>query len=398
MFEVKSYTRTDEDNLRVTLIGTLPPLKGVSPYCLALATALEEEVDLEFVGFLKLYPDFLYPGGSQSEKSSSFDGVLKGSRVRRILTYYNPLTWVWAGLTLRGHVVHLQWWSYVLAIPALVILLLSKLRNRRVVITAHNVLPHEVNRLTAFLNRVVLMFGDHIIVHNERNRAVLSELLNISPEDVSIIPHGVLQPAPVEGLTKTEARALLGIPTDARVVLFFGNIREYKGLDDLIAAMALVVKRDPRAYLVVAGQPWGPSDPYHQAVEMNGLTEHSLLNLEFVPADRVEAYFVSADVLALPYRYFDSQSGVAALALFFGVPMVVTRVGGLPEVCGDSSVVVPPEDALALSEALSEILQNDELRSTLAAKTVEKAASYQWTDIAKSTIKCYRKVLSAQPE
>lgn len=380
--------------LKVTLIGTLPPLKGLSPYCLSLATELEKEVDLEFLGFRRLYPDFLYPGGTRTGQADPPRPALTRARTRQMLTYYNPLSWIWAGITLRGQVVHAQWWSYVLAGPYAILLTLAKLRRRKCVLTVHNVVPHEQGRLSRALNRVILRFGDHFIVHNKRNGELLSSGFGVPRHKISVIPHGILTPAPLKGLTKSEARDKLGIPQDARVAMSFGNIRDYKGVDDFIDAMTQVAADDPKAHLVIAGQPWQDGEVYRDAVEKAGLSERSLLWLRFVDPEQVEVLFAAADVLALPYKYFDSQSGVAAIALHFGLPMVVTEVGGLPDVAGDKRVVVPPGDITALARALSLVLQDDVFRSLLAAKTVEKAANYQWDDIASATVEVYRLVLS----
>lgn len=386
-----------EHPITVTLVGTLPPLKGLSPYCLALAQALEQEVDLEFLGFRRLYPDFLYPGGTRIKKSDSSIDPLKKARVRNLLTYYNPLSWLWGGLTLRGQVVHAQWWSYVLAVPYAVLLMLAKIRKRRCVLTLHNILPHEHNRLAEFLNRAIFRFGDHFIVHNKGNEERLIRQFGVPAHRISVIPHGVLEPAPRAGISRGEARAVLEIPHDARVVLFFGNIRDYKGVDDLILAMAQVVATDPRAFLVIAGQPWKSPEIYEEAVRNAGLADRSLLHLGFVAPERVEVFFTASDVLALPYKYFDSQSGVGAFSLFYGLPMVVTDVGGLADLVGESRLIVPPGDVPALAQVLSSVLGDEELLSALAAKTREKAGNYQWGDIAAATVNVYRGVVYGDP-
>ena len=382
---------------RVTLIGTLPPIKGLSPYCSGLASALAEETQLEFIGFRSLYPSFLYPGGTQTDLRTDAVDTLPGARVRTMLTYYNPFSWIWAGLTFEGEVLHAQWWSYVLAAPYAVILTLAKLRKRRLVITAHNVIPHEGSKLSQVLNRVILRLADRIIVHTPSNRDVLVEKYRFAPERVSVIPHGVLNPAPRAGMSQREAREALGIPANSKVVLYFGNIRGYKGVGVLIEAMQKVLARIPDAFLVIAGQPWKSSLEYEEQIVRCRLEDHSLVRFAFVPPGDVESYFASSDILALPYEFFDSQSGVAALGLSFGVPMVVTDVGGLPEMAADPRAIVPPGDVDGLARALEMILGDDALRSALAARTIEKAADYQWDDIARSTVEVYDQVLRVHP-
>ncbi len=375
------------------MIGALPPIKGVSPYTAELVSSLSnlDDVELEFVGFSSIYPSWLYPGGAPAEKlpKQTFAGV----RVRQPLAWYNPFSWLWAGLTLRGRVVHAQWWSFALLPVYLTVLAVARLRGRRVVMTVHNVSPHESGNLKRWLNQAVFRFADRFIVHSEKNREALAAATG-RPDSIDVLPMGAIG-APRTGISRSDARRRLGIEEDARVVLAFGNIRSYKGLDVLIEAFAEVRARDPRALLVVAGKPWGSWQPYADAIQRHRIAESVRLFLDFVPTPRVEEFFLAADVVALPYTHFDAQSAVAALALPFGRPLIVSAVGGLPDFVLDRTLVVPPGDAGALARVLTMVLGDDVLRERLGGETLRLSRELNWAPIGQATAAVYRAVLEA---
>ncbi len=343
----------------VTLIGTLPPIKGLSPYCQELTKSLSKGIRIEFIGFKKLYPDYLYPGGTKVKDESYKTIEMRNVEIRNILAYYNPFSWIWAGLTAKGKIVHAQWWSHVLAPIYFVVLLICKMRGRKTIITAHNILPHENSRLNKLLNGVVLCLGDVFIVHNAENKEKLSEVYRISARHISIIPHGILQPVPMKGIPKQQAREYLGISEDKKVILNFGNIRDYKGLDVLLQALTLIKDELKDVNLVIAGQCWGSFEKYDAIIRDNSLEDYVVKKLGFISPSEVEYYFSASDVVALPYKYFNSQSGVGALALPFKKPMVVTNVGGLPDFVDDKRAIARPEDAVDLAKRLVEVLNNE---------------------------------------
>ena len=117
------------DKVKITMLGTLPPLKGNAYYCWALSKELSKKIDLDFISFKKLYPEFLYPGGTLDKDVDFSISANKNLKIRRLLTYYNPLSWLWAGLTARGQLVHAQWWS--LPVAPIWIVIFSILKKSR---------------------------------------------------------------------------------------------------------------------------------------------------------------------------------------------------------------------------------------------------------------------------
>jgi glycosyltransferase involved in cell wall biosynthesis len=225
--------------------------------------------------------------------------------------------------------LHAQWWSYPLALPYVVMFLASKLRDTEVLLTVHNVEPHEKTPLTRLLNSVVYLFADEYVVHSEQNKSQFVEKPGIDPDRVHVISHPTIGPD-ADGLSQSEARRELDIDSDAGVVLFFGNIREYKGLDSLVEMVGnLNDERD--VDLIIAGECWEDWEEYERRIESRDLSDRVHRYPGYIPRADLERYFTAADVLALPYDYFDAQSGVAELANNFETVSVGYDVGGLAE-------------------------------------------------------------------
>lgn len=379
---------------RVTasLVGTLPPVKGVSAYTAHLLEALAREpgAGVEFIGFKSIYPRRAYPGGEPDEaglETPSFDDV----RVRNTLTWYNPLSWIAAGVSARGDVVHAQWWSYALAPVYVTMLGIARLRGKRVLLTVHNVAPHESGLLKRALNRVVFRLGHEYIVHSEQNRRELQRIMGGDSSRITVLPHGILE-TPRTGMSRVTARDRLGLARDARVVLCFGNIRPYKGVDVLLRAFADVARADAAAVLVIAGKPWEDWGPYAALIDELGIASRVTCFLDYVPTAQIEPYFVAADVVALPYTHFDAQSGVGTRALPFGRPLVVSNVGGLPELVMEPGAVVPPSDPKALGAALTRVLTDGALRDRMAVDSLTIAGSLGWDRIAMRTAELYARM------
>jgi len=384
-----------ELNFKVTLIGTLPPIKGISPYCKDLLTSLSKHVPVEFIGFKKIYPDFLYPGGKSTEddiKESSI--TIENTRILNFLTYYNPLSWVIAGLTCKGDIIHAQWWSHVLAPQYFIILSICRIRRKKVIITIHNVLPHEEGRFSHILNNAVLRLGDVFVVHSDRNISQLCDTFNIPRERVVKIPMGTDANRNTENISQEYARKRLSLPKDKQIILFFGHIRLYKGLDVLLEAFNLVIRQNAKVHLVIAGYPWKNWDYYDSIIKNYHLGEHCTQFLNFIPSDDTKYYFSASDIVVLPYREFMSQSAVGADALAYGKPLIVSDVGGLPDFVKDRRVIVQPNNPKELAESILSIIENRALLTKLSEDSRELREEYSWENVANKTLEVYRDLVT----
>lgn len=380
--------------LRVAMLGSFPPLRGISSYCLELASALVRRLEVVFLSFKHIYPAFLYPGGGLAEDHSFPPEFPPGLTVHRRLTWYNPLSWIRAGLSTRADLLHAQWWSLPLAPIYGVVALGFKVRRKPVVFTVHNVSGHDGGGLFVAVSKILFRLGDHFIVHTEANRRRLIRQYGIAPRHISVIAHGSLDFQVDAAADRERLRQEMGIGPAHKVVLIFGAIRPYKGLDVAIRAFAEVVKKVPEAMLLVAGKPWEPWGGYHDLIQHLGLQDKVITRLDYVPAARVHRFFGAADLVVLPYRRFESQSGVGATAVAFRTPMIVSDVGGLPELVADRRAVVLPDDPEALAEAICRVLRDRDFLDQLRLSLDLVAETSRWDGIAKSTWILYKHVLT----
>lgn len=377
----------------ITIIGTWPPLKGISPYCEALVSSLSRSAKINFISFRKIYPEFLYPGGTKHSGITDFSPKLNQVEVREIITYYNPLSWISAALAIKGNIFHVQWWAHVLAPIYFVILSIAKIRGKKIVITIHNVSAHENNVVTHLFNKAVLILGDRYIVHSISNKETLRKEYGIIEELIEVVPHGILEPMEYTNISKEDARAYLQIPQNKKVLLHFGTIRDYKGIDILLEAIAELKKNVPEIILLIAGKPWENWEKYEQIIKQNNLEAFVIKRLDFIPPNEIEYFYAASDLLILPYKYFNSQSGVGAQALAFRKPMIVTKVGGLPEYVRNEQAIAKPNDKTDLASKIAEILTNPQLYNELVKNMEAIRDEYAWDKIAQRTIEVYERAL-----
>jgi len=376
----------------VAMLGTLPPLKALSPYCLGLATALDAAgVRLCFHSFASLYPTWLHPAKEIPEDATFVKIDSRHISVYRRLAWYNPLSWIKAGMTMTTDVFHVQWWSLPTLPAVAVMMAIARLKHIPVVTTIHNAGSHEPSFLFDQATRLIAFLSDHLIVHSRHNKNTLRRKVKVGSDHISVIPHGPL------GLFKSglqNFRQARGIRDDEKVILFFGNIRPYKGLDVLLEAVSFVKAKGPLSLrLVIAGSLWEPWDRYERLIQKLGLENEVIQLLGYVPADQVGALFSATDLVVLPYRHFDSQSGVRAAAVAFNDPMIVTDTGGLPDLVSDPACVVPCGDPDALAEKILAILSDDRLYQKLKNDAAKIENAMSWEHIANQTISLYHRCL-----
>jgi glycosyltransferase involved in cell wall biosynthesis len=299
----------------------------------------------------------------------------------------------------RPHVVHVQ--STFSARRDWLPILALRLLGTPVVLTAHNVMPHDREERDALFMktayRLLYRSACHLIVHGHAPRKQLAARFGVPASRSTVIPHGdyafaglANQPGP------EEARSRLGLPPSGRVLLCFGALREYKGIPDLIRAFARAPIRNSKAFLLIVGKPAG-LDPreLQRLLDDQGLSGRSLLRAEYVPFDEIGVYFRAADAVVLPYRGI-TQSGALQLAYAFEKPVIVTRVGALPETVdeGGNGFIVPPADPDALARAITDLVALDDSGLARMGKRSRELADsrYGWDKIAASTERVYDKV------
>ena len=376
------------------MLGSFPPLRGLSSYCLGITAALVALVRVEFISFKKIYPRFLYPGGKLENDHTFPVPNTKGLRVRRRLTWYNPVTWIMEAMFSDAELLHAQWWSLPLVAVFSCICAIFKLRGKPVVFTIHNVLSHERSYFFKTASKLLFKLGDHFIVHTEKNRQQLITHYGIRSELISIIPHGILDFHVHTQISRSVVREELGIGPNKKVILLFGAIRPYKGVQTALEALSKVLPEVPDSVLLIAGKLWQSWEPYQLLIDRLNINKAVITIQDYVPSGDVCRYFEASDLVILPYDRFDSQSGVGSTAVAFRKPMIVSDVGGLPELVTDRRCIVPPKDPAALARAIIASFSNPDRLAKMTAGTEVVAKRLSWPAIAQKTITIYDELLN----
>jgi glycosyltransferase involved in cell wall biosynthesis len=383
--------------MRVTLIAPVFPLKSISPYCYRLIQALSHYLNFECIIFSRTTLSFFYSGGE-------IDTTLQPPSMKNInkrvkINIYNPLTWLKAGLYASGDIVHLQHWKCSTTAIYCIIVPILKLRGKKIVFSIHNITPHAPEKyfifLDALLNRFVFRFADSFIVHNKRNKKRFEELYQVNQRPISVIGVGSHEPLIRTKLSRKEAREHLYISMEKKVILHFGYIWRYKGVDVLLNALESIVKNVPNVILVLAGTVTSDWKQYEEIIEKKHLAQHIQLHLHYIPESEVDIYFSAADLVVLPYTPpFDTHGGVGALAVALHKPLLVSDIGGLTEYVRNSQAIVTPGDVNELAKKTIKILTDKKLLSSLVKDSRTIAKEITWDEIAKKTIRVYEQMTS----
>lgn len=340
--------------MRLALVGPVYPFRGgIAHYTTVLyRELLKAGHEVLLISFRRQYPRWLFPGKSDRDPSAQ---AMTVAEARYLIDPFNPFSWLKTVREIRSYRPQgliLQWWLGFWAPVWLTLGTLVRLRRRtQLTIICHNVLPHEQHVWDRLIARSVLRLADQTVVQSTSEKDTLLALVPHSR--VTVIPHPLYDMFAQDELSQGAARERLGIAPAGPVLLFFGLVREYKGLRYLIDALPAVRAAFPDVRLLVVGEFWQDKRPYEKLIGALDLSGSIVLVDRYVPNEEVPSYFRAADLVTLPYTAA-TQSGVLQLALGFGLPVVATRVGGLAEavVEGEDVVLVEPRDAAALSNAI----------------------------------------------
>lgn len=380
--------------MRITMIGTLPPIKGVSDYCIEQVETLCKKIKIDFINFKSIYPKFLYPQDPE-EKDQVFQYQQHANlNVSDVLKWYNPVGNLITGSRIKTSIIHFHWWTSFLFVVFYPVLLGAKLFHRvQIICTLHNVVGHESGFFDRLITRIMLTLPDHFIVHTEATKNKLKALNKTKDENISIIPHGRYDFYKHSSLSASEAKKILNLPQSGKVILFFGFIREYKGIDTLIAAMKRIHQEVPDAILYIAGNCWISWDVYQQMIVDANLEKQVFTDIRYIPSSEIQNYFAAADVVVLPYKEFDSQSGPGNIAIGFQKPLIVSHVGGLPDLVKTPDAIFEPGDEKALADTLIRLFNNPDLMHQLHLDSKSIADTLSWDAIADRTIQLYQSIV-----
>lgn len=361
---------------RVAVVGPVPPFRsGIARHTAALARALARRCEVRVLSFARQYPAWLFPGSNDREPGAP---SLDWPETDYKLDCLNPLTWRRTLCAIRAFhpdLVLIPWWTVFWA-PAFWYLSRGcRKYGLSVEMICHNVVDHETAAWKARLSRLVLGQATSFLVHSKAEAGQLAEL--VPGAKVGVHPHPLYDVYP-EASGKLSRRAELEI-------LFFGLVRPYKGLEQLIEAMDLLDGRSIR--LCIVGEFWHGRAEIEQRIHALGIEEHVEIVPRYVNDQEAAEYFARADVVVLPYTSATS-SGVIALAYHYGKPVIATRVGGLPDLVieGETGLLVEPGSPARLAEAIASFsaTRARDMRKAIKAFT----ASMTWEHLADYLLKC----------
>jgi glycosyltransferase involved in cell wall biosynthesis len=371
-------------------VHVVDPSAYTPPYDHALCTALVAagaEVEL-YTSHFAHGPVAPPDGYERREQFYRVAARVPDARARRVvkLAEHVPDMLRYRRAAHTADVVHFQW----LAVQHLDGHLLPGRRapsgaRRPLVLTAHDILPREARPGQRAAQRRLYEQFDAIVVHSEHGRRRLTDELGVDPERAHVIAHGVFEHLAADG---ADTQIAAPFATDLPVVLCFGLMRPYKGIDLLLEAWRGI----EGAELWIAGAP---------RMDISALSAGAPPGVRFVPRfigdDELPAYFRRADLVVLPYREID-QSGVLFTALAFGKPLLLSDVGGFPEIAATGAArTFPAGDAGALREALRQLLADEDARSTLAGRARRLASGeHSWQAVARRTLALYESLLGEE--
>lgn len=360
--------------MKIVLIGPVYPYKGgIAHYTSLLCNALRKKHDVLMISYKMQYPKLLFKKEQKDYSNKSF----QIEDAQYWLNTANPFNIISTARRIRQwkpDVVVLQWWHPYFA-PCYY-LLARFLKHIPILFTCHNVFPHERFPMDQFLSRMVLRRGSGYIVQSHLDEA---DLLTVKPDAKHIVtPHPTYNAFKMQNMSREEARELLQVDVRTPMLLFFGFVREYKGLGYLLDAMGEIKEQMPETQLWVVGDFGEDKDKYLEQIQNNGIEDQVVLVEGYIPDREVEKYFAAADLVVLPY-ISATQSGIVQIAYGFEKPVVVTDAGGLPDVVQDhrTGYVVPKENADAIAKAVIDFYHTDHT-IPWAEYIREQAGEFSW--------------------
>jgi len=375
----------------IVILGAAYPYRGLALLNEMLAGVLKKNgKQVDIITFKMQYPGFLFPGATQFSESPPPAGL----HIVRMVNSINPLNWWRVGMyirKLRPDALILRYWTPFLA-PCFGTICRIASKNRHTVILAQldNVVPHEKHFFDNILTRYFINSVHGFLYMSQQVRNDLDLFVTGKPS--------VFAPHPVfsnfgEKVVRCVACQRLNIPAEKRYVLFFGLIRDYKGLDLMLDAWANLRQngKTKDKKLIVAGEFYTDKTKYIQQIKRLDICDEVLLHDRFIRDEDVKYYFSAADVLVQPYKNA-TQSGVTQIAYQFETPMIVTNVGGLSEIvsCGKVGYVIEP-DAMQITRAIEKIYENNNLLQMSENMKTEKRR-FSWEHFVEQLEELFLKV------
>lgn len=364
--------------MRIALLSCFYPYRGgISQFNANLFQELGRKHIVKAFNFTRQYPEFLFPGKTQYVTP---DDEAVPTDSERLLDTVNPFSYLRTLKAIREwnpDLLVVRYWMSFFA-PSLGFITRRMRKHCKVISILDNVVPHEQRFFDTPLTKYFLGGSDGCIT---LCNAVADDLLRIKPDaKYKVIYHPLYSHFGAKR-DREEAENTLGLKHGKRNILFFGLIREYKGLDILLEAFAGL---DDKYQLIIAGEPYGSFDKYADIIKRTGTGDRISSHLHYIKDSEVSLYFSAADLAVLPYRSA-TQSGISSVAYHFEVPMIVTAVGGLKETIGDTGTGIVTEEGTpeAVRESIEEYFADPSIRTGCIEAMRREKKRLSWEEFAR---------------
>ena len=378
------------DKKKIIILGTAHPFRGgLASYNERLALQFQKEGhNVEIYTFTTQYPNFLFPGKTQySEEAAPSD-----LKITRKVSSVNPLNWLKIGKEIKNLkpdiLIFKYWLPFMGPCFGTIARRVKKNKFTKVITILDNVIPHESRIGDQQFTKYFLKPNDAFISMSRSVEKDLATFNTSKPRDFN--PHPLFDNFGAL-LTKEEAKHAIKLDNDKNFILFFGIIRDYKGLDLLLEAFAKMDYKAKSLKLLVAGEYYSNEEKYQKQIKDLGLQQDIIIVNQFIKDSEVGRYFCAADIIAQPYKNA-TQSGVTQIAYHFETPILVTNVGGLPEMVPHNKVgYVTEKDPNAIAEALNDFYNNQK-SNEFVNNIKEEKKKYFWDKLTAKIINLTDKV------
>ena len=359
--------------MKIVIVGVFPPFRGgISNFYQTLYEKLSYDHDVTAINFSLQYPSILFPGKSQ------YDNNLKSDiKIERTISSINPISWNKTAkriIKLKPDIIIFKYWMpfFALSFGSIIRLVKKKIDIKSLVI-CDNIIPHESRFFDNKLTKYFFKYIDYFIV---MSKSVENDLLSLFPDAKYIYTPHPLYDIFGKGINKQDSRRQLKI-NESKLILFFGLIRPYKGLDLLIQATNILKNKLTDFKVLAIGDCYENPEPYSNMVDKYKIKDIFDLRFEFVPNNKVSLYFSAADIIVLPYKSA-TQSGIVPVAYHFNKPVIVTNVGGLDEIVqeGKTGYVVTPNSVEISNSIIKYYTNSDKINFKENIKVYNK--NFSW--------------------
>jgi glycosyltransferase involved in cell wall biosynthesis len=374
--------------MKIAFLSPFYPYRGgIAQFSDSLYLSLSKLAEVKAFSFSRQYPKMLFPGTSQltveSDKKQDFP-------VERILDSINPLTYVKTAkeiIKYKPDLLIMPYWMPFFAPSMGWAAKKAKKAGIKVISILHNVVPHEPRFGDMALTNFYLRNSDAYILLSESNKKELEELRPGAKFIIHSLPfHDHYTPR----IPEKEARKKLNLPQDKKILIYFGFIRDYKGLDLLIEAMKYL---DDSYLLLIVGEVYGEFTKYQEIIDKNNLGSKIVKYINYIPDSEIPVYFSAADVCVLTYKNA-TQSGIVGISYQFDVPVIVTDVGGFRELVEENktALIVKNPDPVEISDAIKKYFAEG-LKEKFIPNIAAVREKHSWSGLAKDVIELYRTIV-----